>query len=68
MKKAVLWLWVVLFVAVQYLCSAVCWICREMAAEVKPVIGVVTFIKAIGFMCVGVAGIGMVGVFMAVMK
>ena len=67
MKKAVLWLWVWVFVMVKYLCDGIGWMCREMADDIQPHMAV-TFIKAVGFLCAGVAGIGMVGVFMAVMK
>ena len=67
MKKVVLWFWIWVFVMVKYLCAGIGWICREMADDIQPHMAV-TFIKAVGFLCVGVAGIGMVGVFMAVMK
>lgn len=67
MKKTVLWLWIWVFVMVKYLCDGIGWMCREMADDIQPHM-VVTFIKAVGFLCAGVAGIGMVGVFMAVMK
>ncbi len=67
MRKAVVWLWVLVFIIFKYMYDGISWICREMAADIQPYMAV-TFLKAVGFLCAGVAGIGMVGLFLAVMR
>ena len=47
---------------------AAVWSWRETFAEVEPYVGTVTLVKAVTALCLGVTGIGMLGVFMAVMK
>ena len=68
MKKVVLWVWIVVFVAASYLCSAVRWTYREMVTDYEPFINAVTFAQVISFLSVSIVGFGLLGVFMAVIR
>lgn len=68
MKKVVVLLWVWLYWLARSFGAATKLVWQEVYEDMAPYVGKVTLLKSVAALCLGVTGIGVLGVFLAVMK